>query len=92
MDFMPRTAILRWRRGRDDLRAEAAEVGIHWIERKLAGVEVEAPFVRHLQHALMDDGVLVAGEADEAELAGLLRLDEGFVGSERKPGRRPRCG
>jgi hypothetical protein len=55
-----------------DLLAEAAEVGVHDVERHLHGVEAEAVLRRHLQHPQVDERVLVAGEADEAHLARFL--------------------
>ena len=64
---------------RQHVLAETAEVGIHDIERHLYRVEVELVLSRHLQHPQVDERVLVAGESDEADLARLLRLDDGFL-------------
>ena len=66
---------------RQDQLLEAAEVGVHHVERHLHGVEVEAVLLRDLEHVQVDVRVLVAGEADVADLAGLLGLDERFVGA-----------
>ncbi len=63
---------------RQHLMGEAAEVGVHDIDGHLDGVEVEAVLVRDFQHPPVDERVFVAGEADEADLAGLPRFQDGF--------------
>ena len=65
----------------DDFFGEGAEVGVHDVDGHLDGVEVEAVFLGGLEHAEVDGGVLVAGEADVADLAGLFGEDGGFDGS-----------
>ena len=53
-------------------------MGVHDVDRHLHRVEVEVVFLRDLEHAQVDERVLVAGEADEAELALLPGVEEGF--------------
>ena len=43
---------------------------------KLHGVELEPSAGRHFEHVQVNVRVLVAGEADVAELAGPLRFEE----------------
>lgn len=64
-----------------DLVFEAAKVRVHDVEGHLDGVEAEVVLRGHLQHSEMDGGVFVAGEADEAAFAGLLRFLQGFDGA-----------
>ena len=45
------------------------------------GVEAEVVFGGHLEHAEVDGGIFVAGEADEAAFAGLLGFVQGFDGA-----------
>ncbi len=73
----------------DDMLDEAAEVGVHDVERHLAGVEVEVVGSALIEHTEMDRGVLMAGEADVADFSGLLGGEDGFeraVGSEETVG------
>ena len=63
------------------LLLEAAEVRVHDVERHLHGVEAEAVLGRHLEHAQVDQRIFVAGEADEADLARLLRRQHGLHGA-----------
>ena len=49
-------------------------VRVHDVERHLHGVEVEAVLLGHFEHVEMDVRIFVAGEADVADLAGLLAL------------------
>ncbi len=65
----------------DDFVGEGAEVGVHDVDGHLDGVEVDAVLMGHVDHAEVDDGVLVAGESDVAEFAGLLGGESGFHGS-----------
>ena len=53
---------------------------VHDVERHLAGIEVEAPLLRHGEHLQVDARILVAGKADVAELALFLGLHEAFHG------------
>ena len=59
---------------------EAAEVPVERVDRHLDGVEADPVRARHLEHVQVDVGALVAGEPDEADLAGLAR------GVHRLPG------
>lgn len=60
-----------------DLLLEAAEGGVKAVQGHLHGIEGEiVP-----EHFQVDGGVLVAGEADEAHFALLLRLEQGFGGA-----------
>lgn len=61
--------------------AEAAEMRVHHVERHLHGIEVEAALGRHFEHLEVDARVLVAGEADIAQLAGFFGLDERLHGA-----------
>ena len=61
----------------EDLSFEAAEGGVETVERHLHGVEREVCG----EHAQMDAGIFVAGEADEADFALFLRFGEGFGGA-----------
>ena len=54
----------------DDVLGERAEVGVHGVDGHLHGIEVEAVLGGDLEHAQVNLRVLVAGEADVAELAG----------------------
>ena len=63
---------------RHNCLGEASKMGVHDIDRHLNGVEVEAVGVRDFQHPAMNQRVLVAGEADKADLAGLFRGNRGF--------------
>ena len=56
---------------RHDLFGEGAEVCVHDVDGHLNGVEVEVVLLRGFEHAEMDGGILVAGEADVADLSGL---------------------
>ncbi len=76
IDFMPSTPIPFLHEHRQDELLEAAVVGIHHVERHLHGVEGELVVIGRLQHREVNRRVLVPGEADEAQLAGLLRVDE----------------
>ena len=67
----------------DDVVGEGAEVGVHNVDGHLYGVEVDAVLVGHVDHAEVDDGVFVTGEADVAEFACLLGGESGFHGSAR---------
>lgn len=58
---------------RDDVVLEAAEEVVTDIDRHLCGV----PVVRPGDHIEMNARVLVSGEADEANLAGLLGFESG---------------
>ena len=53
---------------------ERAEVRVHHVDRHLHGVEAEAMLLGDLEHVQVDLRILVPGEADVADLAGLLRL------------------
>ena len=64
-----------------DLVGEGAEVRVHDVDGHLDGVEVEVVFLRDFEHAEMDGGIFVAGEADVADLAGLSGCDCGFDGA-----------
>jgi hypothetical protein len=61
-----------------DLLFEAAKVGIHDVEGHLDGVEAEVVLGGHLEHAEVDGGIFVAGEADEATFAGLFGFLQGL--------------
>src|ERR1700759_942939 len=54
-----------------------AEVRIHYVDWHLRRVEVKVILLRYLQHPQMNVRIFVAGEADVADLAGLLRLQRG---------------
>ena len=58
-----------------DLMREGAEVGVHDVDRHLHGVEVEVVLLGDFEHAEVDGGVFVAGEADVANLAGFAGGD-----------------
>ena len=66
--------------GHDKLR-ERAEVRVHDVERHLDRVEVEAVLLRDIEHIEVDMRVFVAGEADKADFAGLLRFKDSFHGA-----------
>jgi len=53
---------------------ETVEVRIHYVERHLNGIEREAVLGRGGQYFQMYDRAPVAGEADEANLTSLLRI------------------
>ena len=55
---------------------EAAVVRVHHVQRHLHRVEREPVLARDFERVQVDARILVAGEADVAQLAGLLRLDE----------------
>ena len=55
---------------------KAAELRVQDVERHLRGIEMEIVRLRHLQHAQMHHRILVPGEADVANLAGLLRFQQ----------------
>ena len=78
----------------NDFLGEGAEVGVHDVDGHLDGVEVEVVLGGGFEHAEVDGGVLVAGEADVADLAGLAGGDGGVEGSvvERRCGRGLRGG
>jgi len=69
-----------WTLARDghDLFGEGTEVRVHDIDGHLNRVEVEAVFLRGLEHAEVDGWVFVAGESDVADFAGLSRCYGGF--------------
>ena len=60
---------------------ERPEMRVHDVERHLHGIEAEPALGRDLEHLEVDARVLVAREADVAQLAGLLGLDERFHGA-----------
>src|SRR5581483_1894814 len=66
---------------RHDEFFEAAEVGVHHVQRHLGGSKSEPVLAGCCEHVKMDMRVLVSGEADEPEFAGLLGLDERGVGA-----------
>ncbi len=66
-----------------DVLAEGTEVGVHDVDGHLDGVEVEAVLLGYFEHAEMDDGVFVAGEADVADLARFFGGDSCFDGATR---------
>ncbi len=61
--------------------SKTAVVGIHDVERHLDRVEGEAVFIGHFQHVQMDKRILVAGEADVAQLARFFCFQEHLVGA-----------
>src|ERR1035437_9162689 len=67
-------------KSRNDMPGEAPETGVEQIERHLATVEMEVVLGGDVQHPVVDDGILVAGEANVADFAGILRLLKGFNG------------
>ena len=67
---------------------EAAVVRVHHVERHLHGVEGELVLVGGLEHREVDVGILVTGEADEAQLACLLGLHERLDAAARGEGAR----
>ncbi len=64
-----------------DLFGEGAEVRVHDVDGHLNGVEVEVVLLRGLEHAKVDGGIFVSGEADVADLSCLACGDGGFDGS-----------
>jgi hypothetical protein len=59
--------------------SSAAVVRVHHIQRHLYGVEGEVVFTRELEGMQVNARIFVAGEADVADLAGPLRLDQRSV-------------
>lgn len=74
---------------RYDLFLKAAELSIHWVQRHLAGIEMEVVSGRQFQHAKVHARVFMTGESNEPNLPGLLSIKAGFqraVGSEEPVG------
>jgi hypothetical protein len=73
-------------RRRQHLALEAPEVCVHHVERHLDRVEAEAVRLRGVEHPVVHRRILVAGEADEADLARLARggerLDRAALGED----------
>src|SRR4029077_5452672 len=57
---------------------EAVEVRVHHVQRHLHGIEREAVSKSGLQHLQVDVGTFVASKSDVAQLALLLRFEDGF--------------
>ena len=73
----------------DDFAGEGAEVGVHDVDGHLDGVEVEAVLLGGFEHAQVDGGVFVAGEADVADLPACLAAT---AASMAPPGAKMRSG
>ena len=65
----------------DDLFEEGTEMGVHDVDGHLHGVEVEVVLFRDIEHAEVDCGIFVAGEADVANLARVAGGDGGLHGA-----------
>src|SRR5438270_8292413 len=57
---------------------ETVEVGVHYVERHLDGIEREAMLRCSGQHLQMNVRALVACKADKTDLASLLRSQDSF--------------
>src|SRR5260370_24153125 len=63
---------------RQNFPFKTIEVRVHYVERHLNRIEGEAVLRGSRQHFQMNVRTFVAGEADKADLAGLLCLNNGL--------------
>jgi hypothetical protein len=62
---------------------EAAKIPIHDVGGEQDGIEVKSLFAGPVEHAEVNGRVLMAGETDEAKLAGFFGVEKCFEGAAR---------